>query len=140
LVLDPLRVRRRLSLEDAAALHGHKGPWLILGYKAGERAIEVLKPLDEADLECTVKGPLRTPYTCSADGIQAASKCTIGKLNIRLEESEEVEYVFKLKSTGRVLVLRPRPSVLKRLRTEPLLEAARFVEGAEHWELFEERG
>ncbi|MEM0203939.1 MAG: formylmethanofuran dehydrogenase subunit E family protein [Archaeoglobaceae archaeon] len=129
-----------LSLDDAVRMHGHKGPWLVLGYRAGLRALEVLKPEDEHDLVCTVKCPLRTPYTCSIDGIQASTGCTLGKMSIRIEENDAVEFVFSNKKG--LLRLRVRDHVLEKIKSilssKGMSSASDYVERAEFNELFEE--
>ena len=103
-----------LSLDEAARLHGHKGPWLVLGYRAGLRAREVLKPSSEHDLFCRAHTPIEIPYTCALDGIQAAAGCTLGKLSIEIVKSsvERIRYVFVNRRTGRKLELRLKPGIV----------------------------
>lgn len=131
-----------LSLDDAVKMHGHKGPWLVLGYRAGLRALELLKPKDEHELFCIVKCPLRTPYTCSVDGIQASTGCTLGKMNISVEEHSSVEFLFLNKRRNSSLRLKVREDTLENVRrilsTEGLSSASAYVEKADLSELFEE--
>ncbi|OYT61727.1 MAG: formylmethanofuran dehydrogenase [Thermofilum sp. ex4484_15] len=135
--MDLIKVKRKLSLEDAAAFHGHKGPWLILGYKAGERAIAVLKPADEKDLKCLIKCPMELPYTCVIDGVQVSSKCTLGKLNLIVKESNIIELIFENRSNGSKLSLRPKRKVIKAL-LKGGREIIASLEEANPCELFEE--
>ena len=133
-----------LALEEEATLHGHQGPWLVLGYRAGARACEVFDPSDEFSLYCIVKTPLRTPYTCAVDGIQASTRCTLGKLSIRLEEAsiDNITYIFIDRKSGRRLELKLRPSAVKwieELCRKDMSEAARRVEEESLWKLFEEK-
>lgn len=131
-----------LSLEEAVRMHGHKGPWLVLGYRAGLRALEILKPEDEHDLVCKVKCPLRTPYTCSIDGIQASTGCTLGKMSISVEEHDEIEFSFfsKRKNSSLNLKLRRHAfgNIKSILENEGIASASAYVERAEFGELFEE--
>ncbi len=131
-----------LSLEEAVKMHGHKGPWLVLGYKAGLRALELLKPENEHDLICVVRCPLRTPYTCSVDGIQASTGCTLGKMSIRVENSDTVEFTFFNKRKKSSLSLRLRESAREKiesiLSSEGMISANSYVERAELSEIFEE--
>lgn len=133
-----------LTLEEACRLHGHRGPWLVLGYRAGLRAREVLRPESEHDLLCVAKVPRKVPYTCALDGIQAATSCTLGKGNIVVEESttDSIEFLFRDRRSGRVLRLRLRPEVVKLidefLRRQGMEAASRFVEEADLCTLFEE--
>ena len=131
-----------LSLEEASRLHGHKGPWLVIGYRAGSRAREVLKPKTEHDLKCVVRIPKEIPYTCTVDGIQASTSCTLGKLNISIEESEDFEFIFINRVTGKSLTLKLREDVKDRVEElsskSGMSVAAKWVEEVNLWELFEE--
>jgi formylmethanofuran dehydrogenase subunit E len=53
-------------IEKAADLHGHLGPFLVLGVRMGETAKKILKT---ANLQVTAKLPLSTPFSCVLDGI-----------------------------------------------------------------------
>lgn len=132
-----------LSLEETARLHGHKGPWLVIGYRAGTRAREVLKPKTEHDLRCIARLPKKIPYTCSLDGIQASTSCTLGKLSIEVEDTDGViEFEFINRSTGRRLKLRLKSEIVDIVeeiyRREGLSGAAKFIEEIELCRLFEE--
>ncbi len=141
---DPLleiRTYRRLTLDEAAVLHGHKGPWLVIGYRAGARAVEVLKPDTEMDLSCRVKSPLKTPYTCALDGIQASTRCTLGKLNIKVEESDFIEFSFTNVKNGKTLRLRLKPEIpdaIEKISKRSIAEASKWVEVQPICDLFEE--
>jgi hypothetical protein len=54
-------------LEKAVKLHGHLGPFLVLGLKMGLKAKEILGEKLE---RCTVKTVKRKPYLCAVDGIK----------------------------------------------------------------------
>jgi len=69
------------TLRQAAAFHGHLGPWLVLGLKAGEYARRKLAA-SPFDFSARVFCPADTPYTCFVDGVQFSSGCTMGKGNI----------------------------------------------------------
>jgi len=68
-------------LKQAAAFHGHLGPWLVLGLKAGAHARRKLTA-SPFELNARVFCPAGTPYTCFVDGVQFSSGCTMGKGNI----------------------------------------------------------
>lgn len=68
-------------LGQAARFHGHLGPWLVLGLKAGRYARRKLGA-SPFDLRARVFCPPHTPYTCFVDGIQFSSGCTMGKGNV----------------------------------------------------------
>jgi len=123
---------RYLTLEETAVFHGHLGPFLIIGYRAGEVARRILKPKDEHDLEATIFLPLRTPYTCIVDGIQCSTKCTLGKLNITVIDNggneDNIVIEFKCKRNGKSLKLRIKGSVIKKLNSfKSISEGANWV-------------
>jgi hypothetical protein len=80
-------------LEAAGRFHGHIGPWLALGIRAGLAARDVLRTSHfglVADVHC----PEGTPYTCFLDGVQFSSGCTMGKGNIHHHVAEGCSVVF----------------------------------------------
>jgi len=101
--LKDVRVKEFLSIDDAAAFHGHKGPFLVIGYRVGECAVKKLQPEDEFDLITTVFIPLKTPYSCIIDGLQCSTKCTLGKWNIKWVESNEFKVIVENKKKGKKL-------------------------------------
>ncbi|HTW92850.1 MAG TPA: formylmethanofuran dehydrogenase subunit E family protein [bacterium] len=68
-------------LRQATRFHGHLGPWLVLGLKAGTYARRKLAA-SPFELRARVSCPAGTPYTCFVDGVQFSSGCTMGKGNI----------------------------------------------------------
>ncbi|UCG44017.1 MAG: formylmethanofuran dehydrogenase subunit E family protein [candidate division WOR-3 bacterium] len=86
-------MRQPAPLKHAAGFHGHLGPWLALGLRAGRRAVNVLGR-SPFRLKAVVHCPARTPYTCFIDGVQFASGCTLGKGNIRHIRSARVWVEF----------------------------------------------
>ncbi len=115
-----------LTLEEAGIFHGHLGPFLVLGYMAGEIAKEILKPKSEFDLHAEVILPLRRPYTCVVDGVQCSTKCTLGKLNIELRESKanSIELVFRSKVSGRVVRIKVKDGIISKLLSFSSLDEA----------------
>ena len=125
-------------LEAASAFHGHLGPWLALGLRAGRRAARVLGA-GSFRLRAAVRCPARTPYSCFLDGIQFGSGCTLGKGNIRHIAGPRVRVEFTRiagrrrsmhGSPGRVearLRLELRPEVWTELLLEPARDAGRVA-------------
>jgi formylmethanofuran dehydrogenase subunit E len=125
-------------LDEASMLHSHVGPFLALGVKAGLRAIEVLG-YDPFEMRARIMVPrVSTPYTCFADGVQYATGCTLGKLNIEIFEGGRLEAVFTLGS--RRLVLRIKESILAELARSlnSMEEDARRIMRMSLTDLFEE--
>ena len=85
---DPSLLRR------ATAFHGHLGPWLVLGLRAGRHAARALDA-DPFRLRALVRCPARTPYSCFIDGVQLGSGCTMGKRNVRHIRAGRVSVEFQ---------------------------------------------
>jgi len=80
-------------LEEAVRFHGHRGPFLILGLRAGLLGITYLGK-DYFKLRAIVKTAPNPPRSCFIDGIQFSSGCTSGKGNIEAQASEDVSVEF----------------------------------------------
>jgi formylmethanofuran dehydrogenase subunit E len=78
-------------IRDAVKLHGHLGPFLVIGVRMGEVAKKVIgdSKVDEANLLVNVKTPQKTPFSCTIDGIQSTTHCTVGNKKLRIEESKK---------------------------------------------------
>lgn len=129
---------KQLTYLEAVRFHGHSGPLLALGYKAGKYAMERLKPQKMLDIKCSVKTIEKKPYTCIIDGIQCSTYCTVGKGNIKIEgiSDERVEITFRCKEREVMLTLKPR--ILKRtLEPEDLEKEAKRVNEEPLESLFE---
>ncbi|MBX5329112.1 MAG: formylmethanofuran dehydrogenase subunit E family protein [Candidatus Bathyarchaeota archaeon] len=81
----------KLLIEDAEKLHGHLGPFLVIGVKMGILAEKILttKRNKNVKLQVYVKLPLLTPFSCILDGIQTTTKCTIGNQKLKVENSQK---------------------------------------------------
>ena len=129
---------KQLTYLEAVRFHGHTGPFLALGYKAGKYAMERLKPQKMMDIKCSVKTIEKNPYTCIIDGIQCSTHCTVGKRNIKIEgiSDERVEITFRCK--GRKIILTLKPHILKRtLESEDLEKEVKRVNDEPLESLFE---
>ncbi|HDJ89066.1 MAG TPA: hypothetical protein ENG40_00020 [Thermoprotei archaeon] len=88
--------------------------------------------------------PIKTPYTCAIDGIQASTQCTIGKLNIELRESnvDNIRYIFLDKISGRRLEICLKKNIVKLLMNIDkigLAKLTKLVEEESLCNLFKER-
>jgi formylmethanofuran dehydrogenase subunit E len=84
-------------IEYARKLHGHVGPFLVIGLKMGAAA---KKALNVSDTECThltaeVAVPLHPPFSCLLDGIQVSTTCTIGNQRLKIKNSKTIQATFK---------------------------------------------
>jgi hypothetical protein len=82
-----------LGLEDILAriedFHGHLGPFVILGFRAGQAALRSLPAQGYFDLEARVWCGKTPPLSCFADGVQLGSGCTTGKGNLTVAADDE---------------------------------------------------
>ena len=66
--------------------HGHLGPWAVIGYRVGERALrESGLHRSTKDLVVVHYCPEAVQYTCMLDGLHAATGASIGKLTLKHE-------------------------------------------------------
>lgn len=107
-------------IEAAAKIHGHLGPFLVLGVKMGEAALKKLGGLQKGSLRVKLKVPLQTPYSCLIDGVQTATQCTVGNRKLELENSDEnfIAGYFKNEDSDDFLVIRVKPHIIEALMTE----------------------
>jgi formylmethanofuran dehydrogenase subunit E len=93
------------AIETAERLHGHLGPFLVVGVRMGRTAMEILNhDTDDHELRVTAKIPLQTPFSCVLDGIQATTKCTIGNQRLRIEDSQkEISATFEKQNSTKML-------------------------------------
>jgi formylmethanofuran dehydrogenase subunit E len=119
------------ALKDIAFVHGGTGPFAVAGYRIGERAMKELGvPRSSFSIEVVHHTPAEVQWTCIADGVQAATGASVGKMNLKIEPAgaDAVETVVRDKNSGRTLVFRLQPSFVKRywnLPHEKLNDAGR---------------
>lgn len=96
----------KLAIKNAEKLHGHLGPFLVIGVRIGSIAKRILNPniRENNKLRVTAKIPLVTPFSCILDGIQATTQCTIGNQKLRIENSQkQIVASFELQNSCRAL-------------------------------------
>jgi formylmethanofuran dehydrogenase subunit E len=104
--------------------HGHVGPWNVLGWRMAKAALRELGGAwgqHELDVICYV--PLKTPYSCLADGLVVGTGNSIGRLDIRLGEvmtMADIHVSVRRKDgAGPVLLLKPDQNYLGKIRHQP---------------------
>jgi len=105
-------------LKQAARFHGHLGPWLVLGLKAGAYARRKLAA-SPFELRARVFCPAGPPHTCFVDGVQFSSGCTMGKGNISHERAAGCRVEFTRQGKPGRLRLALRPEVWTELHSRP---------------------
>jgi len=96
------------------AFHGHVGPYVVAGMRCGRCAVDRLQAESHFGIEVVVRCPGAPPPSCFIDGIQISTGCTMGKMNIRHELSDEIIARFRNRRTGATLSLRLRPEPIAR--------------------------
>ena len=101
-------------------MHGHVGPWNVLGWRIGQTALRELDTkwgLHELDIICYV--PIKTPYSCMADGLVIGTGNTIGRLDLRLAEVVSLDLIqvciHRKDGTGPILIFKPRRAYLQNI-------------------------
>ena len=103
------------AIRTAEKLHGHLGPFLVIGVRMGKTAKKVLGAKGNGKLQAEATVPLLTPFSCVLDGIQAITGCTIGNQKLRIKNSKkEIAVNFTLDST-RAVKISVIPEITKKL-------------------------
>jgi formylmethanofuran dehydrogenase subunit E len=106
-----------LTISNAQKLHGHLGPFLVLGVRMGMIAKKALNAVDEqqTSLKANVKVPLFPPFSCLIDGIQASTSCTIGNQRLTIENSEEICVNFTKQNAAGTVKITLTPEMAEEL-------------------------
>ena len=133
-----------ILLRKAEEFHGHLGPFLVLGVRIGLTGIRELR-IKRNDEKLRVTAMLRNsvPYSCIIDGIQVATKCTIGNKKLRVKNSSGIAAKFELQNR-RCVSVAVNPVAFNKLKTklpknassEEFQELAQLVASIPEEELF----
>jgi formylmethanofuran dehydrogenase subunit E len=108
-------------LSRAIEFHGHLGPYLVLGLKAGIFANQTLGR-DPMKTEAFIETKVTPPESCFADGIQFSTGCTFGKGNIHLKEGAGLQVTFK--KNNQQLILKLKKEIIEEINSLPSKEEA----------------
>jgi formylmethanofuran dehydrogenase subunit E len=78
----------------ATEFHGHGGPFMIIGLRMGLVALDLLDSKGWFGIRCRAYLRWAPPYSCTIDGIQSSTGCTMGKHNLDVEEVEGISAEF----------------------------------------------
>ncbi len=109
-------------LDRVQAIHGGTGPWAVAGYRIGERAMkEFGQEKHSFALAVVHRCPAEVQYSCMADGLQAATGASAGKLNLKVEEvgAEKLSTTVVDKKTGRKLTFKLKPEFVRSILNLP---------------------
>jgi len=107
-------------LRKAEEFHGHLGPFLTLGVRMGLIGVRELRVKgNEEKLRITAMLKYSVPFSCVIDGIQVATKCTIGNKKLRLKSSSGITAKFELQNKEQITVI-VNPTAFARLKSKLL--------------------
>ena len=109
-------------LARVKAIHGGAGPWAVVGYRIGERALRDLKlPRQSFSLLVVHRSPAEVQYSCVADGLQASTGASVGKLNLKLEEApaDRLRTTVQDRKSGRTLIFTIKPDLARSIKDLP---------------------
>jgi len=101
-------------IKGVVEFHGHLGPFLILGLKAGLLANSLLAK-DYFKTTAIIMTEPSPPSSCFVDGVQFVTGCTMGKGNIKLRKGKDVSVLFT--KEGRRLRLTLKNDVLESIKS-----------------------
>lgn len=110
-----------LEIKKAENLHGHLGPFLVIGVKMAKHAKKILnmEKAEQLDLQVMAKLPLTTPFSCILDGIQSTTQCTVGNRKLKVKNFKEgVTAVFRLKNQNKIIKVQVKRQVLETLKQQ----------------------
>jgi len=109
-------------IKKAVDFHGHLGPFLVIGVRMGLIGVRELGAGgNNEQLRVTTMTKDFTPFSCVRDGIQVATKCTIGNKKLSLESSVGIAAKFELQNKEQLNVI-VNPTAFDKLKKELLAE------------------
>jgi Protein of unknown function DUF111/FmdE, Molybdenum formylmethanofuran dehydrogenase operon len=111
----PARGSEDNILSKVEEFHGACGVFAVAGYRIGVRALKEFNVRrGNVHLDVTHNSPFEAQWSCIADGIQAATGASPGKLNLRLVEvsQDRLETVISDRRSGERLSFRLQPAFL----------------------------
>ena len=110
------------KLDAVASVHGDAGAWAVAGYRMGEHALKTLG-LKRGSFSLSVehRSPRTVRFACIADGAQAATGASVGRLQLSFTEAplEKLVTVYSNKDTGKAIKLRPTAAFMKKFMEVP---------------------
>jgi len=100
----------------AIEFHGHLGPYLVLGLKAGLFSNQIFGR-EPMETKAFIKTKTTPPQSCFADGVQFSNGCTLGKGNISLIEGEGLLVTFK--KNNQKLTLKLKKEIIEEINSLP---------------------
>jgi formylmethanofuran dehydrogenase subunit E len=142
-MIEDSRKKARILLGKAVDFHGHLGPFLALGIRMSMVAQSVLKVENQDDLSVVMFVEPHPPASCTVDGVQVASGCTLGKGTIRVSEaSDRIAGMFRAGVRActinvRIQVLSELLEALRKATDQAIFDMAEDVMARPDRDLFE---
>jgi len=97
-----------VTIDFARKLHGHIGPYLIIGLKMGEAAKKAfgIKDEDLPYLRAEVVVLLHPPFSCLLDGIQVSTTCTIGNQRLQFNNGTIIRVTFTCEDSSKIVKIK----------------------------------
>ncbi len=92
-------------IKPGVILHGHLGPYLIAGIKAGNMAVKMLNTPGNKELLALVHTGNIPPRSCFVDGIQISTGCSAGKGNLCITGDNKTSVTFIHKPLGKTITI-----------------------------------
>jgi formylmethanofuran dehydrogenase subunit E len=122
------------AVSEAVRLHGHLGPFLVIGVRMGNIAKNLLKGHAKGSvmLNATIRVPFVVPFSCTIDGVQVTTHCTVGNQRLSLKSWKGgIHGSFTVGGSGKVVDVHVRKGVIEHLKK-------RMSEGATNEDLAQE--
>ncbi len=107
------------AIRNAVAFHGHLGPFLVLGVRMGLIGLRELKTSrnkDDLILRATAFLKQTPPFSCTLDGIQITTHCTVGNGRLKLKNKPDVISVVFGAISGKQVVVTLKPEKFEELK------------------------
>jgi len=111
-------------IERAEDFHGHLGPFLVIGVRMGLVGVRELGVKGrEEKLRVIAMLRYSVPFSCIIDGIQIATKCTMGNKRLRLKRKpSQIAAKFELQDEEKEVNVLVNPITFQALKSQLLAE------------------
>jgi cobalt/nickel transport system ATP-binding protein len=104
-----------LLMQQAVALHGHRGPYLALGVRMGMAAKKKLGLRGHFDVQVSAYTGRKPPISCIIDGLQVSTGATAGKGNLKVCPQQHHSPAVKIQHQQQGLLIRLKPELQREL-------------------------
>ncbi|MFA6098490.1 MAG: formylmethanofuran dehydrogenase subunit E family protein [Patescibacteria group bacterium] len=120
----------KVNLKIIKSLHGHIGPYVVLGYVMGAYVRRHLSNIDKI----TIYTKINPPVSCLLDGLQLSTGCTLGKNKIKTIRKKEFEKAVFYKNK-RIIIIKLQ-SILEKMLKQSHRQALQYIKKSNGKTLF----